>query len=524
MEIKYLLRRSAKYYKNDTCVVCGPKHLTYQEVNDRATRFANSLLALGMKVGDRVCILLNNSEFFVEIYWALPLAGFTRVPLNNRDSSEEHVFKITNCQASTLVFGEPFSDFVVANFSQLSCVKHFICIKTGETSVIDNRFLDYEKMLMSCNPNEISTEIPGNTIYRMTHTGGTTGRPKPVVMTYTAESELFANMLLNVMPFQRDDVFLHVHPLSHGTACFMVPAIIRGAKQIIIESAKPEVILEAVQEEAITSTWLVPATIIRLISFPEIATYNLRSLRRLLYGGAPMPLARLREALEVFGPIMAQHYGQAEIPFCATFLPPEDHVLEGSPNQVRRLSSCGRELDRTMVRVVDERGNDMPTGQVGEIVAKSSHMMAGYWNNPHETAEAMKNGWVHTRDMGWMDEDGYIYLVDRKSEMVISGGFNVYPKEIEDVLHFHPSVQEAAVIGVPDSQWGEAVKGLVVLKEGKIASEDELIDHCKKHLGKYKVPKSIDILAGEIPKTPVGKIDKQAFKKQFWKGYDRQIH
>jgi len=329
MEISYLLKRSAGRFKNRICVVFGEKRLTFQEVNERANNLANGLLCLGLQVGERVCILMNNSHRYIEVYCALPKAGLTRVPLNDRDSWEEHAFKIENCQASTLIFGEEFMGFAADFAFKLPSVKHLICVRNRICPDLPDYILDYEAVIQSATSEEPEVEVPGNTLYRMTHTGGTTGRSKPVMMTHRAESELLTNMLLNVMPFKKDDVFVHVHPLSHGTACLMLPAIVRGATQVISNSAEPEHILNIIEKERVTSTWLVPATLIRLISYRNIRQYDLSSLRRILYGGAPMPLARLKDALKIFGPVMGQIYGQAEIPFCASFLAPEDHVAEG---------------------------------------------------------------------------------------------------------------------------------------------------------------------------------------------------
>lgn len=524
MEFSYLLKRSVRRYKSNICIVCGETRLTFHEVGQRANSFANGLLSLGLKVGDRVSTLLNNTHQYIEIYLALAKTGLARVPLNSRESFEEHTFKIVNCQVNTLIFGEEFMEFVASCASNLPTVKHFICVRKDSVSNLQEGILDYEKIILSSSTEEPEVQVNGDAIYRMTHTGGTTGRPKPAIMTHKAEFEFLTNMLLNVAPMKEDDVFLHVHPLSHGTACLVLPCIIRGATQVISPSTKPDQILKTIEKERVTTTWLVPATIIALLNYPELIKYDFRSLRKILYGAAPMPVARIKDAIKVFGPIFGQIYGQAEIPFCATFLYPEEHVIEGPEEKVRRLASCGRETDRVMVRIVDSHDRDVPTGEVGEIVAKSSHMMAGYWNNPSETAEVLKDGWVHTKDMGWMDDEGYIYLVDRKSHMIISGGFNVYPKEIEDVLYTHPSIREVAVIGIPDDQWGEAVKAVVVFRMGQEATEEELIAYCKKFLGKYKVPKSIDISTGELPKTSVGKVDKKAIKKNYWKNYERWIH
>jgi acyl-CoA synthetase (AMP-forming)/AMP-acid ligase II len=281
-------------------------------------------------------------------------------------------------------------------------------------------------------------------------------------------------------------------------------------------------LLETIQMERITTLYLVPTMIVMLLAYPELKKYDLSSLKNIRYGASPISANVLKNAIEVFGNIFVQGYGLTEASMPMTLLLKEDHVLDGSEKKLRRLNSIGREVYVATVRIMDESGNLLPPGQVGEIVVRSDQVMEGYWKKPEATAETLRDGWLHTRDMGYMDEDGYIYLVDRKDDMIVSGGFNIYPKEVEDVLYSYPAVLEAAVFGVPDEKWGEAVKAVISVRSGMKVTEEEIIEHCRKHLASYKKPKSVDFIK-ELPKSPFGKIWRRKLKEPYWQGRKRMI-
>jgi acyl-CoA synthetase (AMP-forming)/AMP-acid ligase II len=259
------------------------------------------------------------------------------------------------------------------------------------------------------------------------------------------------------------------------------------------------------------------------MNYPDLKKYDLSSLKTIIYGASPMPIDRIKQALEIFGPILVQAYGQQETPVGITYLSKKDHLFEGDPKKLRRLASAGLPSIESEVRVVNEMGEDVKPGEVGEIIERGDDSMLGYWKDPELTAQTIRDGWVYTRDIGTIDENGYIYIVDRKSDMIISGGFNIYPTEVENVLYEHPAVFEAAVIGVSDEQWGESVKAVVVLREGLTATEGEIIEHCKKHLASYKKPKSVDFI-NELPKNPYGKILRRKIKEKYWKNQERMVH
>jgi acyl-CoA synthetase (AMP-forming)/AMP-acid ligase II len=257
--------------------------------------------------------------------------------------------------------------------------------------------------------------------------------------------------------------------------------------------------------------------------FPELSSYDLSSVNRIWYGTAPMAVDRLKEGIRIFGNVFRQNYGMTEIAQPITFLGPEDHVIDGTEIQMRRLSSAGLPAMGVEVKIVGEDGTEVAPGEIGEILLRANKLMKGYWKMPKETAESFEGGWFHTRDMATKDEHGYIYIMDRKSDMIISGGFNIYPREVEDIIMSHPGVAETAVIGVPDDLWGEAVKAVVVPKESVKLTEDDIIGFCKDNLASYKKPKSVNFIK-EIPKNPYGKINRRALKEPYWKVLDRRVH
>jgi acyl-CoA synthetase (AMP-forming)/AMP-acid ligase II len=311
-------------------------------------------------------------------------------------------------------------------------------------------------------------------------------------------------------------------PVTHASGSMILPHIARGAKIVLLSSFDVQTLLETIQKERISTLYLVPTMIVMILAYPDFKKYDLTSLKTIRYGASPISPDVLKRAIEVFGNIFVQGYGLTEGSMPLTLLLKKDHILDGTEKSLKRLGSIGREVTVGRVRIMDDEGKFLPIGQIGEIVIQSDQNMRGYWKKPEATAETLRGGWLHTRDMGYIDEDGYIYLVDRKGDMIVSGGFNIYPKEVEDVLYIHPAVLEAAVFGVPDEKWGEAVKAVVSLRQGMQATEEEIIEHCRKHLASYKKPKSVDFIK-ELPKSIYGKILRRVLKEPYWQGRGRMI-
>jgi acyl-CoA synthetase (AMP-forming)/AMP-acid ligase II len=319
--------------------------------------------------------------------------------------------------------------------------------------------------------------------------------------------------------------YIIISPMYHAVSpAHLFARVYMGNKCVILERWDVKLYLETIEKEKITHIFLVPAMIIFALEYPEIHKYNLGSLRLLIYGGAPLDVGRIKQAKEIFGCDLIQGFGMTEIGPCeVSVLNQEDHMLDGSSLKEKRLASVGREAFNAEVKIVDDDDNELPAEEVGEICVRGQHVMKGYWSMPEETQEALKNGWFHTGDLGKRDDGGYIYVVDRKKDMIISGAENIYSAEIERVITSHPAVSEAAVIGVPDEKWGEAVKAVVILKEGREATEEEIIEYCKQNMASFKKPKSIDFVK-EFPRNEIGKVLKRELRKLYWKGYEKGVH
>jgi acyl-CoA synthetase (AMP-forming)/AMP-acid ligase II len=298
----------------------------------------------------------------------------------------------------------------------------------------------------------------------------------------------------------------------------------RGNTNVAVDRFDPKLILEVIEKERITHVFLVPSMIIFTLEYPDVRKYDLSSLRLIWYGGSPMPVDRIKQAMEVFGCDLGQGFGMTEIGPCfVSSLSPSDHRELIRKNDEEKLSSVGKNYSNTEVKIVDDEDREVPINTVGEICVRGQNVMKGYWKMPEETQEALKGGWFHTGDLGRIDDDGYLYVVDRKKDMIISGAENIYSAEVENVLSSHPAVLEVAVIGVPDEQWGEAVKAIVALREGMTATEEELIEHCKKNLASYKKPKSIEFVDA-LPRNVMGKVLKRELREKYWKGYKKRVH
>lgn len=426
---------------------------------------------------------------------------------------------MNDCEAKALFVGEDQWKKNSSLREQTPTLKDVILLNGRQTDTIP-----YEEFINGQSKKDLHVELEGEKPGRIFYTGGTTGQAKGVVVTWQSDLSVTRNLLLDMIPdLHSKDVFLGLQPLYHATGTFIMPCWLRGATHVVVEDFDAPKAFSAIEQERVTIIKTVPTVLVRLMASPEIKQRDFRSVRTLIYGASPMPVEKLKEAIQIFGPIFIQNYGQSEAPMTICLLKKEDHVIEGSPERVARLASIGRPYTMVKVKVADEKGQEVPSGELGEILVQGDHIMQGYWKNPEATQETLKDGWIHTRDIGRMDDRGYIFLVDRKSEMIITGGLNVYPQEVEQVLYQHPAVLEAAVFSVPDEKWGETIKAVVVLKPGMKATEEELIEFCKVRLASYKKPSSIDFYP-ELPKSDTGKILRRALRDPYWQGQERKIH
>jgi len=523
LNVRYLINRAVKSYPDRTALVFEHKRMTFLDLNRRANRLANGLLGLGIKKGDRIGMLMKNRPEFIEADFALSKAGIVRVPLNARLTGRDHEYMLNDSKACALLFGKDFAEVVQDMGRNLKTVKTFIQVSDDDSpSPVDGR-IDYETLIGQSAADEPAGEIDAGDLHTLFYTSGTTGKPKGVMLTQKSWSHVTINLILDYGPVTREDVILNTQPLSHGAGFFVLPFFIKGAANVLIPEFNPGLVFETIEREKVTFLKLVPTMIYQLMESPEKSRYDLSSLQAIIYGGAPIVVPRLVEAIGFFGKKFMQLYGQAEAPMCISTLSKGDHIVEGPDEVVKRLGSAGKACLNVEVRIVDENGADVPPEVVGEVIIRGDHIMTGYWQRPAETAEALKDGWVFSGDMGYFDSRGYIFLVDRKKDMIISGAFNIYPKEIETVIDTHPKVKETVVIGVPDDKWGEAVKAVVVPKKGMRVTQEEIIAHCRAHLARMKCPKSVDIVE-DLPRNPYGKIQKTAIRERYWKGFERKIH
>jgi acyl-CoA synthetase (AMP-forming)/AMP-acid ligase II len=505
-----LIKRGAKYYAKETAVIYKEKKLTFDEVHKNSNRLANALFKLGLEKGDRISFLLANSIHSVEIDFAMLKSGFVRVPLNTRLSEEEQFHMIKETDSKAILFTEEFADRVASLREKLSNVSLF-CQVDGNPKY-DWIIPIYEEMktVTDDDPNVPLSEEDYATLQ---YTSGTTGKLKAAIHTQGSWAAMATN-ILSTLSIEKGDIMMHAAPLTHASGILVLPHWIKGAANAILPNFHPQEYLHAVETIKPTTLNLVPTMIVMLLSHPEVEKFSFDSVRSLIYGASPMPREALKKGLELWGPKFIQYYGQTEVPLILSILSVEDHILAlENPDYYERLLSCGRPTITTEVKIVDESGLEVSQGEIGEIVVSSNQAMSGYWNEESLTAETVKGKWIYTRDMGYLDQDGYLFLVDRKSDMIISGGFNIYPREVEEVLYKHPSVLEAAVVGVQDEKWVESVKAFVVIKEGHQLSEEEIIAHCKEHLASYKKPKYVEFI-DSLPKSPVGKVVRRLLREE----------
>jgi fatty-acyl-CoA synthase len=352
-------------------------------------------------------------------------------------------------------------------------------------------------------------------------TGGTTGRPKGVMLSHRAWFHTYWMEMLDfgIAPFE---TFVFATPMTHAGGCLILPVLLRQGRCVLLDHFEPSLLLATIEQERASAVLLVPTMIYALLDDPKRSWYDLSSLRNILYGASAIAPERLKQALQAFGPVFTQFFGQTEAPMALTALRRDDHVVPDPQHELAVLTSAGRPTYATTIRLVDDEGRDVKPGESGELIACAPNMMSGYLDDPQATMETLRDGWLHTGDIARMDDRGLITIVDRKKDMIVSGGFNIYPREVEDALFEHPAVKQAAVIGVPHDKWGEEVKALVLLHEGKLASERELIDFVKARKGSLMAPKSVEIVT-TIALTNLGKLDKKAMRARYWGARSRNV-
>ena len=528
MVLTELLGKAIRLYPHRRAIVCGDKAWTYSEFGEHVNRLSQALLSLGVEKGDRVGILHPNCHRFLECYYGVMQIGAILVPMNYRLSPSDWLDIIKDSGARLLVVDTAFRERIESVADSVSETCGIIWADDGGVGkAVPNSGTSYEALLESASPDPPpAVHIDGDDIAQIYYTSGTTGRGKGVVLSHR---NVYVHALGTIAEFKLTDadVWIHAAPLFHladGWATWSITWV--GGVHVLVPQFREQAVLEAIQREGVTITNMVPTMLNALVNYPEVAKYDHSSLRLLLSGGAPIAEKLVGRIVETFGCDYAQTYGMTETSPYLTVSILKDRLRGLSDEeQMRFRARTGREFITIELRVVNESGEDVRPDdkEVGEIIVRGDSVTGGYWNLPQVTKEAFEDEWLHTGDMAVIDEEGYVNIVDRKRDMIITGGENVYSVEVENVLYSHPTILEAAVIGVPHEKWGEAVKAIVVLREGEQASEVEIIQFCKERMAHFKAPKSVDFVAA-LPKTGSGKIAKSVLREDYWKGRVRRVH
>ncbi|MFC1977313.1 class I adenylate-forming enzyme family protein [Chloroflexota bacterium] len=498
----------------DAIVFEGKRH-TFSQLSDRVNRLSNALSNLGIQKGDRVAMLQVNANQCVEVYFAVAKLGGIYVPLNFRARGNELTYMLNSSEANTLLVGERYTDLVNSIKPELATVKNIVSIDSRQGGMPY-----YEDMIASSDAEEIFTEIDDNDTTILMYTAGTTGFPKGVMLSHNSFTIYVLENVSPADPESEEKNILTV-PLYHVAGIQAMMAAIYGGRTLVMERQfDPKEWMELVETEKVGRAMIVPTMLKQLLDHPDFGKHDLSSMKVITYGAAPMPLEVIKRAVDIFpGVNFINAFGQTETASTITTLGPEDHVITGTEEEkekkLKRLSSIGRPMADIEMRIIDEEGNELPQGDVGEIVARGPRVMAGYWKDQEKTDKTIdKEGWVHTGDVGYVDEAGYYFLSGRATDMIIRAGENISPEEVEAVLQSHAKIDDVAIIGVPDENWGEVPLAVVVLKQGETATPEELMEYCRANLASFKRPRSV-VFTDELPRNPMGKILKKQLREQY---------
>lgn len=516
MNTAEFLEISAAICPDRPAIIFENERIAFAELKERANRLANGLSKLGVNKGDRVALLQVNANQCVETYFAVAKLGAIYVPLNFRAKANELTYMLNTAEAIVLIVGERYVDMVNAMKPELNSVKHYISLDSKRDG-----YLFYKDILASSPPDDVFTDIADEDTTILMYTAGTTGFPKGVMLSHNSFSIYVMDNVTPADPEIEERNILTV-PLYHVAGIQAMMAAIYGGRTLIMERQfEAEEWMELVEREKANRAMMVPTMLKQLMDHPDFSKHDLSSLKVITYGAAPMPLEVIKRALEVFpNTRFINAFGQTETASTITMLSPEDHVIEGTEEEkekkLKRLSSIGKPMSDVEMKVVGEDGQELPPGEIGEIIARGPRVMSGYWKDPEKTAQTIKDGWIYTGDMGYKDEDGYFYLAGRATDMIIRGGENIAPEEVEAVLQSNPKIDEAAVIGVPDPEWGEKIMAVVVLKKGEKATAEEITEFARARLASYKKPEVVEFV-DELPRNPMGKVLKRVLRDQFGK-------
>jgi acyl-CoA synthetase (AMP-forming)/AMP-acid ligase II len=511
-----MLERAARLNPDGTATCHQGRVFKWRETLRRTARLGASLDSLDLGDGERVAILSLNSDRYYESIFAIPWAGLCVVPLNTRWALLENDYALRDSGTRVLMFDDAFTEQARQLLNDIDALDLGIYMGDGECP---DWATDYETLIASSEPAAASGRNT-NDMAGIFYTGGTTGFPKGVMQSHRA---IYTSALgsLPEMRMNRQAAYLHVAPMFHmADFAGSMGATLNASTHVILAAFDPSEVLRTFSEEQISHVLLVPAMIKMLLNHPDAASTDVSSLQYIIYGASPMPAATLEQCMKIWpGVGLIQAYGQTELAPVATMLSAEDHREGG-----RKLNSAGRPTAVNDIRILDDNGQPCPVGQSGEVLVRGPHTMLGYWNKPEETAKALRDGWIYTGDAAYFDEQGYLYIVDRVKDMVVTGGENVFTTEVESAIISHDAVQDVAVIGTPHEEWGEAVHAIVIFHPDKCASEEELIAHCRERIAGYKLPKGFTFREEPLPLSGAGKVLKTELRKPYWEGRDRLVN
>ncbi|HLI13786.1 MAG TPA: long-chain-fatty-acid--CoA ligase [Alphaproteobacteria bacterium] len=517
MLIPEILWHNAACRPHKVAVIAGQRRLTFAATADHASRFANALQGLGIQPGDRIAVLASNTAEHVEIVFGIGAADAVWVPLNFRLTPSELAYIVDDSGAVAVVYTEDQTASIESLRGRVPQVTHWIGV--GERDLAGDHV--YSHLLAAASATRPNAKVAEDALFAIMYTSGTTGLPKGVMLQHRAFflGTLFSTIALKA---SADDIKLQAIPQFHaGGQIYQLAHLAAGATIVVLPRFDPELAFRLIEQEGVSVAGFVPAMLMALVEDARARATNFSRLRRVLYGGSPIPEDRLAQAVDLMKASFLQTYGQTEAGVLATALDEEDHA-RGLRDDPRLLRSCGREMLGYRVRVADDQGRSVVNGEVGEVLIRAESLMCGYWRRPDATAETLVDGWLKTGDLAWQDDGGRFYIVDRKKDMIVSGGENVYPVEIENVISAHPEVRDVAVIGVPDQRWGEAVKALVILRPGATVRTETIIDACRGKLAGFKIPKSVEFV-DSLPRNASGKLLKSQLREKYWREQDRKI-
>jgi len=503
-----ILRNNAYKFPDETAYVFADRRISFGDHHARSARLSSGLYKCRLRRQDRVSILAQNSLEYMETYGACALAGFIAATVNFRLAPPEMAYILADAAPRILVFEAQYSAALEQIRPGLAHIETYICVGGPKPDWA----LDYEAVLASGDAHGAPDRPLPDEIMHLIYTSGTTGRPKGVMRSHRGDIAI-AQLMASELGLIVSDRLQLIMPMFHVGARFLqLGAHLRGATVVLHRDFKPAEIVAAMVSEKITMTHMAPTMVQAVLAVPGIETADLSALHTICYSAAPMPLPLLRRGLHLLGPVFLQLYGMTE--GGGTTLHKRQHLPDGSPDDIKRLGSIGQAASTVDVKIVDDDGCELPTGQAGEILTRTASHMVGYWSNSAATIAALRGGWYHTGDLGYLDAAGFLYLVDRKKDMIISGGENIYSREVEEALATHQAVHDVAVIGVKDDYWGETVRAIAVVIPGQSVAEAELIEHCRSQIASYKKPKSV-VFVDDLPRLPSGKINKVTLRQLY---------